>query len=343
MNILVTAPYTEEQLKVVEQFGKVHFRPWKSNGRAFHANELIELLQETNADALITEHDHVDASVIEAVDLKFIGVCRGTPSNVDVASATRKGIPVFNTPARNAQAVAELVAGSLIVFLRKLREAEYWLKSKTWKSDAHESYLHFRGHELRGKTIGMVGFGGVGQRVAEVLRGFTCEIQYYDPYLQESPNPAYTARSLEDVFATSDIVSIHLPVTADTIGMIDEQLLSLMKPDAILVNSARAAVVNRDALFAALQDKRIGGAVLDVFYHEPPDESDYALIELPNVYATPHIAGASYQVDGYSIVMMNEALEAWFGQGNRRIRQLVNKSILVEPIEHEHAAKAVGG
>jgi D-3-phosphoglycerate dehydrogenase len=341
MNILVTAPYTEEELKVVERFGKVHFRPWKLNGRGFHADELIQLLQETKADALITEHDHVEASVIEAVDLKFIGVCRGTPSNVDVACATRKGIPVFNTPARNAQAVAELVAGSLIVFLRRLREAEDWLRSKVWKTDAHESYLHFRGHELGGKKVGMVGFGGVGQRVAEVLKGFTCEIQYYDPYLQQSPNPAYTACSLEDVFATSDIVSIHLPVTANTIGLIDERLLGLMKPDAILVNSARATVVNRDALLTVLQEKRIGGAILDVFYHEPPDESDYALIELPNVYATPHIAGASYQVDGHSIVIMNEALEAWFGQHNRQIRQLVNKSILNESKE-ELIAKAVG-
>lgn len=328
MNILVTAPYTEQALKEVERYGTVHFRPWKNNGRAFHADELLGLLQEIHADALITEHDHVDASVIGAVDLKFIGVCRGTPSNVDVECATRKGIPVFHTPARNAQAVAELVAAGLIVLLRKMRESEQWLQARAWTTDAHESYLHFRGHELCGKTVGMVGFGGVGQRVAAVLQGFSCRIQYYDPYLKQSPSPDMIPSTLDQLFATSDIVSIHLPVTAETVGFIDERLFRLMKPNAVFVNSARAAVVNRDALYAALKDNRIAGAVLDVFYHEPPDESDYELIGLPNVYATPHIAGASYEVDGYSISIMNEGLEQWFGHNNRGIRQLYNRSVL---------------
>ncbi|WP_218094770.1 NAD(P)-dependent oxidoreductase [Paenibacillus solanacearum] len=328
MNMLVTAPYSNEALQQLERYGTVHFRPWKPHGRAFHSDELIRLLQETGADALITEHDHVDASVIETANLKFIGVCRGTPSNVDVAAATRRGIPVFNTPARNAQAVAELVTAALIVFLRKMREGEAWLKSGQWKQDAHESYLYFRGHELCGRTVGMVGFGGVGQRVAAVLSGFDCKIQYYDPYLKQPPKPEYVPLSLEDIFSTSDIVSIHLPVTAETTGSINERLFGMMKPDAIFVNSARASVVQRDALYSALKERRIGGAILDVFYNEPPDASDYELISLPNVYATPHIAGASFEVDGYSVKIMNDVLKEWFVHGNRSIRQLVNPSVL---------------
>jgi D-3-phosphoglycerate dehydrogenase len=328
MNILVTAPYAEDVLKELESYGTVHFHPWKAHGRGYHSNELVDLLVQTKADALITEHDHVDATVIEAAPLKFIGVCRGTPSNVDIQAATRKGIPVFNTPARNAQAVAELVAAGLIVFYRKMREGEQWLKSKQWKLDAHESYLYFRGHEICGKTVGMVGFGGVGQRVASVLKGFSCQIQYYDPYLKQSPSPDYTPMSLEDIFATSDIVSIHLPVTKETNNLIDHSLFQLMKPDAVFVNSARANVVNREALYETLKEQRIAGAILDVFYHEPPDESDYELIHLPNVYATPHIAGASFEVDGYSAIIMNEVLKQWFVHGNKELRQLVNPSIL---------------
>jgi D-3-phosphoglycerate dehydrogenase len=337
LNILVTAPYTGDALKELESYGTVHFRPWKTNGRAFYPQELIQLLIDTNADALITEHDQVDASVIDAVDLKFIGVCRGTPSNVDVQAATKKGIPVFNTPARNAQAVAELVAASLVVFLRKLREAEQWLKLKQWGDDPQESYLYFRGHELCGKTVGMVGFGGVGQRVAEVLKGFSCKIQYYDPYLQNSPSPDYESRSLEEIFSTSDIVSIHLPVTEETKNLIGRPLFKLMQPRSILVNSARAAVVNREALFEALTESQIAGAILDVFYHEPPDESDYELINLPNVYATPHIAGASYEVDGYSVVIMNEVLKQWFSLSNKQIKQLVNPSILSSIVSRKAA------
>ncbi|CAG7654637.1 NAD(P)-dependent oxidoreductase [Paenibacillus allorhizosphaerae] len=337
MNILVTAPYSSEALQQLERYGTVHFRPWKPHGRAFHSDELIRLIQETGADCLITEHDHVDASVIETVDLKFIGVCRGTPSNVDIAKATSRGIPVFNTPARNAQAVAELVTAGLIVFLRKMREGEAWLKSGQWKGDAHESYLYFRGHEICGKTVGMVGFGGVGQRVAAVLSGFSCKIQYYDPYLKQSPNPEYVPITLEEIFSTSDIVSIHLPVTAETTGSINERLFRMMKPEAIFVNSARAAVVDRDALYNTLKEQRIGGAILDVFYNEPPDASDYELISLPNVYATPHIAGASFEVDGYSVTIMNDVLKEWFVHGNREIRQLVNPSVLSSLESHRTA------
>lgn len=328
MNILVTAPYSADARAQLEAYGNVFYHPWKPHGRAFRADELLGLLRETNADALITEHDQVDASVIEATNLRFIGVCRGTPSNVEIGKATEKRIPVFNTPARNAQAVAELVTAALIVFLRKMREGETWLKSREWKSDAHESYLHFRGHELAGKTVGMIGFGGVGQRVAEVLRGLSCRIQYYDPYLKQSPDPQFLSRTIEEIFMTSDIVSIHLPATEETKSLIGERLLRLMKPDAILVNSARASVVERGALLSALQEKRIAGAILDVFYHEPPDESDYELILLPNVYATPHIAGATYEVDDHGAMMMNRVLEQWFVHPNRNVRQLVNPEVL---------------
>jgi D-3-phosphoglycerate dehydrogenase len=184
----------------------------------------------------------------------------------------------------------------------------------------------------------MVGFGGVGQRVAGVLKGFSCGIQYYDPYLTQSPHPDYAPRTLEDIFMTSDIVSVHLPVTEETKGLIGERLLNLMKPGAILVNSARASVIERDALLGVLKEKRIAGAILDVFYHEPPDESDYELIMLPNVYATPHIAGASYEVDDHSAVMMNAVLEQWFVHQNRNIRQLANPQAVSAKGPHNDAS-----
>jgi D-3-phosphoglycerate dehydrogenase len=312
MRILITAPYnTQGQQILATTLGEVIYRPWKDNGRAFHEDELIALLDETKADALITEHDHVTEKVIHAhPHLQFIGVCRGTPSNVSLETAKEKGIPVFHTPARNAQAVAELFLATVIDLLRNTYAGVQWLSDKKWDADAHTSYLQFKGNELAGKTVGMVGFGAVGQRIAKMVENFPCKIKFYDPYL-ENHDPAYTKTTLEDIFETSDVVSIHLPVNASTIGMIDKKLFSRMREGAIFVNTARASVVNRNDLLATLENKHIRGAILDVFDHEPPDETDYRLIDLPNVLATPHIAGATHEVEDHHVEIMNEKIMEW--------------------------------
>ena len=315
MNILLTAPYHEKGQKQLEEtLGKVINRPWKDNGRAFNSQELIALLTETRADALITEHDEVSREVIEAFpELQFIGVCRGTPSNVSLETARLHGIPVFHTPARNAQAVAELFLATVIDMLRFVFEGSAWLKGGGWGAGAHTSYLQFKGNELAGKTIGMVGFGAVGQRIAEMVENFPCKIIFFDPYLQNF-DPKYSKVSLDEVFAAADIVSIHLPVTPDTIGMIDQKLISLMKKDAIFVNTARASVVVREDLCFALENKLIRGAILDVFDHEPPDATDNRIINLPNVLATPHIAGATDEVEDHHVEILNHKILNWFAE-----------------------------
>lgn len=306
MKILITAPYREkEQRELLEKFGEVIYRPWKSQGRAYNESELLELLTETQADALITEHDDVSKKVIDAFpELEFIGVCRGTPSNVAVESARGHGIQVFNTPARNAQAVAEMFVSNVIMLLRNTIPGWQWLQSESWEKGAHTSYLQFKGNELAGKTIGMVGFGAVGQRIANMVENFPCKIQFHDPFI-EPPKASHKKVAMDEVFQTSDIVSINLPVTKETIGLINGNLISKMKKDSIFVNTARAAVVDRMALLEVLENNRIRGAYLDVFDHEPPDETDYKLIHLPNVLATPHIAGATFEVEDHHSVIMN--------------------------------------
>ena len=148
MRILITAPYNEEGQKVLaEMFGEIIYRPWKSNGRAYNEQELMALLGETKADALITEHDQVTAKVIEAYPyLQFIGVCRGTPSNVSLETATEKGMPVFYAPARNAQAVAEMFVANVITLMRNTIAAIQWLEEEKWEEGAHTSYLQFKGN-----------------------------------------------------------------------------------------------------------------------------------------------------------------------------------------------------
>lgn len=334
MRILITAPYHEEGLKELEQqFGEIIYKSWKPNGRAYNEAELLELLTSSKAEALITEHDLVTAAVIQAnPHLQFIGVCRGTPSNVAVSTATELGIPVFFTPARNAQAVAEMFISNVIMLLRKTIPGIDWLKGRNWQAGAHDSYLHFKGNELAGKTIGLVGFGAIGQLIAKLVRNYPCNIQFYDPYVTEH-DKAYRKLGIEEIFATSDIVSIHLPVTAETKGMINSSLLTKMKKDAIFVNTARAVVVKREDLLDVLEKNAIRGAVLDVFDNEPPDELDYRIIDHPNVIATPHLAGATFEVEDHHVAIMNAALHQWFAQGNHQIAELSNKAILKAHIQ----------
>lgn len=335
MKILVTAPYNENGLYELKQnFGEVIYKPWKENNRAYKEEELQTLLYETEAEALITEHDHVTANVINAnAHLQFIGVCRGTPSNVDLKSATQNSIPVFYTPARNAQAVAEMFISNVIVFMRQTITARQWLLDRKWDEGAHTSYLEFKGYELAGKTIGMIGFGAIGQLIARMIENYPCNIQYYDPYVDAAQFPNYKSLSLEEVFATSDIVSVHLPVTDDTKGMIDKNLLSRMKENALFVNTARAVVVNRNDLYDVLKGNKIKGAILDVFDQEPPDYLDYKIIDLPNVLATPHIAGATFEVEDHHVDILNESLVKWFIYNQKSVHRLANREVLSAPIQ----------
>lgn len=329
MRILITAPYNDKGLKELEkQFGEVVYKSWKPNGRAYNESELLELLAGSKADALITEHDHVTATVIAAnPQLQFIGVCRGTPSNVAVATATDMGIPVFFTPARNAQAVVEMFISNVIMLLRNTIPGINWLKGRNWQEGAHDSYLEFKGNELAGRTIGLVGFGAIGQLIAKLVKDYPCNIQFFDPYVMEH-DKAFRKTSIEDVFSSSDIVSIHLPVTNETKGMINSSLLNTMKKDAIFVNTARASVVKREDLLDVLERKAIRGAILDVFDHEPPDELDYRIIDMPHVIATPHIAGATHEVEDHHVEILNKALLQWYANGNKKIAELANKEIL---------------
>lgn len=316
MNVLITAPYNREgREELQKQFGNIIYKPWKTHGRGYNENELIALLSEHNAEALITEHDHVTDKVIDSnPKLNFIGVCRGTPSNVNLEAAERHNIPVFNAPGRNAQAVAELFIANVISLMRKTEEAMTWLKSGEWEEGSHTAYLQFKGSEMAGKTVGLIGFGAVGKSIARMLNSFPCNILYYDPFVIDVSGE-YEAVEIEKLFRISDIVSINLPVNEETRGMIDKKLISLMKSEAIFVNMARAATINQRDLTDALKSEKIRGAVLDVYNNEPPDKEDYELIHLPNVLATPHIAGATHEVEDHHVRIMNKKIIRHFSSG----------------------------
>src|SRR5918995_2474127 len=213
------------------------------------------------------------------------------PSRVDLAAARQFKIWVTNMPGSNAVSVAELVFGQMIALARHTFKANQAVKENRWSA-----YLEYIGAELAGKTLGIVGMGNIGTRVAMRARAFEMNFLVYDPYIPESHVTALNGKwvDLHELLAESDFVTIHCPLTAETKGMIDKKELALLKPSAFLINAARGGIVNEDALCRALKDKQIAGAALDVVENEPL-KKDHPLLRLENVIFTPHIGALTFE------------------------------------------------
>ena len=210
--------------------------------------------------------------------------------SVDVKAANEKGIVVTITPA-NAASVAEIAFGLMIAVARKIPEAHFYVKDKLWSRRASRTNL--TGVELSGKTLGILGLGRIGSRVAKIGKGFDMKLVYYDIVRKRKLEKELPieCRSLDQLLAESDFVSVHVPLTDETRCMIGEELKT-MKRDAILINTARGPIVDEQALYHALKEKWITAAGLDVFKEEPINQ-DNPLLELDNVVFTPHVAGST--------------------------------------------------
>jgi len=262
--------------------------------------ELIERLQ--GCQVLITELDEIDATILNAApDLALIIDCRAAAVNIDIETATERGIVIFNTPGRNSDAVADLTIAMMIMNLRNVGLATQNIRSNDWFKRGHEaSYMLHRGRELPEKIIGLVGFGIIGRKVAKRLSGFDVKILGYDPFVNAEvmTESGVEKVELDVLLREADIVSLHAPVTKSTIGMIGSREFSLMKPTAYFINTARAALVNEASLMDTLTQKRIAGAALDV-YHQEPIPADHAFLKMPHVIALPHIGGATHEVNDH--------------------------------------------
>jgi D-3-phosphoglycerate dehydrogenase / 2-oxoglutarate reductase len=212
-------------------------------------------------------------------------------SRVDLDGAKEFKIWVTNQPGSNSVSVAELVFGHMIVLTRHTFAANQAVKENRWSE-----YLKFIGNELAGKTLGVIGMGNIGTRVAIRARAFEMSFLVYDPYIPESHVTALGGKcvGLDELLTQSDFVTIHCPLTPETRGMIDQQRLALMKATAYLINAARGGIVNEDALCRALKQKKIAGAALDVVENEPPAK-DHPLFELDNAILTPHIGALTFE------------------------------------------------
>ncbi|MHA1954944.1 MAG: NAD(P)-dependent oxidoreductase [Candidatus Heimdallarchaeaceae archaeon] len=315
MKAYITAEFSPEALDELKDILKdeIVYESWRTTNNLFFKDEdLIQKIKEIGAEVFICEGDNVKKAVIEQVDLKIIGSTRGDPNNIDIDTATDKGIPVLFAPDRNTVSVAELTIGLILALARKLHSVERILHSeKEFEVNEFEDYIKyynlFKGFELKGKTVGIVGLGRIGFSVAKLLLPFKVNFLVYDPYVDQVRLDAINGESveLETLLSDSDIITLHCPPTDETDDMIGEEQINLMQSHALFINTARASIIDEYALLDALKEKKIAGAALDVFSIEPVDQ-DNEFLELDNVIVTPHIGGDTFDTNHrHSMLMVN--------------------------------------
>jgi len=302
--IFSTAPLRGPGLDALRELGEVVLDPWIDHQplRLYNAEQLAARITELGASVVICEADECRGPVLD-LPLEAIGSTRGDPTNVDVAGATERGIPVLRAPGRNADAVAELTVGLLLAVTRGLVAADRDVREGQVYRDGSIPYQRFRAWQLAGRTAGLVGLGAVGRATSWRLEGLGMRVIASDPFATDATH------ELDDLLAEADVVSMHAAVTPGTLGLISAERIARMKPGAVYVNSARAGLHDLDALTAALQSGHLAAAALDHFEGEHLP-TDHPLVSMQNVLLTPHIGGATYDTEANHTALMAEGLAA---------------------------------
>lgn len=282
-----------------------------------YAPELVDdraglLARVAEADALIVRNrTRVDREVLAAApQLRAVGRLGVGLDNIDVAACEAAGVAVYPATGANSLAVAEYVVATSMVLLRGAYLSSNEVAAGQWPR-ARMS----QGRETAGKTLGLVGFGGIGRMTAKLAQALGMRVLAYDPMLPPDA-PAWSEagvgrRELDALFGEVDVLSLHVPLTESTRGLVDAARLARMKPDAILVNTARGGVVDETALAAALRSGKLGGAALDVFDDEPL-RAGSPLAGAPNLILTPHIGGVTRESNERVSSLIAERIRAFF-------------------------------
>lgn len=239
-------------------------------------------------DIIITQFAPIGKTVIDKCkNLKILGVLRAGIENVDYRYAEEKGIKVFNTPGRSNTSVSEFTVGLILSEIRNISRGNYHLKNGKWEKYYPGGILS---PELKESTVGIIGYGAIGQRVANLLRPFGGKIIFFDDYFKGETED--TQVDLDTLVREADIITMHYRLTEQTKHMLNKSHFDKMKKSAVVINSARSGLINEQDLIEALQAKRIAGAAVDVFDQEPLPQ-DHPYLQLDNITITPHIAGST--------------------------------------------------
>ena len=298
MKVLVCDPIHEDGIKILKDAGfDVDISPEISY------EELKGKVRDYDV-LVVRSRTKVTREIIEAGEkLKVVGRAGAGIDNIDVEAAKEKGVKVLNTPEAPAIAVAELTIGLLLSLARQIPRADSSMKEGRWAKK------EFRGWQLNGKTFGVIGLGHIGEKVARLAKAFGMKILI----TKRTPPPPEILKELEAEFVPldellrrSDIVSLHVPLTPQTHHMIGEREIQLMKDGAFIINTSRGAVIDEKALFKALKSGKLGGAALDVYEVEPPE--DYSLMKLPNVVCTPHIGAQTVEAQRAAATLLAQKI-----------------------------------
>lgn len=269
-------------------------------------SQFLPALAEANA-VLIRSATKMDAeAVASAPNLKLIARAGVGLDNVDIPAATASNTMVVNAPTSNIVSAAEIAIALLLATARNVVPANLALKEGKWARSK------FGGVELQGKTVGVVGFGKIGQLVTKRLRAFDMEFVAYDPYVTQTPTGFEFVKlvSLDELLAVSDFITLHLPKTKETAGLIGKEALAKVKPEVRIINAARGGVLDESALYDALVEGRVAGAGLDVYATEPCTDSP--LFSLDQVAATPHLGASTEEAQEKAGVAVAESVVAFF-------------------------------
>lgn len=257
-----------------------------------NADQIIDFIGD--AEIFVTQLAPLSRSMLERMPkLRLVAVSRGGPVNIDMQAARDAGIQVVNAPGRNSSAVAEFTIGAILAETRKIRAGHEALRKGDWRGDLYRADT--TGRELSEMTVGVIGYGNIGTKVVRLLGAFGTRILVCDPYVQltsQDREAGVEHVSLDDLLSRSDVVTLHPRVTQETRNMANAEAFARMKPGALFVNTSRGPLCDYDALYEALVNGHIGGAMLETFSVEPVP-ADWPLLQLTNVTLTPHIAGAS--------------------------------------------------
>jgi len=285
LRILVTSHSFQAGISRSEE--ELHWTTSEGYEVSFHSASLSSAEPLPGYQAVITGTDRIDERFLSRFpDLRAVVKFGVGIDNIDVTECTKRGVLVGRLPGVNTEAVAEFALALIMASARLIPEYDAVIKSGRWERAV--------GYDVHGKTLGVVGTGAIGRTLARFCSGLDMEIIGYD--VMQSPEFEASCRGryacLDDLLTAADFVSIHVPLTVGTRGLIGARELSMMKPTAFVINASRGGIVDEAALLEALNEKRIAGAALDVFDHEPPVGSELALH--PRVIAAPHVAAYTY-------------------------------------------------